>query len=320
MLAERGKRVVVVTNDQAPELVDTAIIELAGVPAAEVAGACFCCAFDDFAAKTRELIARHQPDVVLAEPVGSCVDIAATVLRPLAVEAGSALHVAPFSVVVDPAALREVEAGAIDPATAYIYRLQLREADVLLLNKCDAEPDPSLPEAVLSAHCPSAAIFRISAATGAGVDRWLDGVQAAMPGGDKRIDVDYDIYAAGEAALGWLNATVDLHGGNWEAVLPRLMQSIDLRGIAHLKCLLKSGGLVLVANSVTGRIEPDLRCLVSGASTRDARVIVNARIACRPEELRQAVEGAIASLGLDGQVKGIRAFSPARPVPKHRIG
>ncbi len=320
ILAKRGKRVVVVTNDQAPELVDTAIIEMAGVPAAEVAGACFCCAFQDFAGKTRELIARHQPEVVLAEPVGSCVDIAATVLRPLAVEAGTSLHVAPFCVVVDPAALREVEAGRIDPATAYIYRLQLREADVLLLNKCDAETDPALPEAELSARCPSAAIFRISATAGDGVEGWLDAVLAAAPGGDKRIEVDYDTYAAGEAALGWLNATVDLHGSDWENVLPRLMQTIGLRGVAHLKCLLRSGGLVLVANSVTGRPEPHMRQLASGTPTPDARVIVNARVACPPAELRQAVEGALATLGLGGRVKSIRAFSPGRPVPVHRIG
>lgn len=319
ILAKRGQRVVVVTNDQAPELVDTAIIELAGVPASEVAGACFCCAFPDFAAKTRELIARHQPDVVLAEPVGSCVDIAATVLRPLAVEAGTTLHVAPFSVVVDPAALREVEAGAIEPATAYIYRLQLREADVLLLNKCDAESDPALPEAELSARCPTASVMRISAATGDGVEPWLDAVLAAAQGGGKRIEVDYDTYAAGEAALGWLNATIELQGGDWEAVLPRLMQAIDLRGIAHLKCLLRSGGLVLVANSVTGRPEPHLRRLAGGAPTVYAQVIVNARIACPPTELRQAVEGAIATLGLGGRVKSIRAFSPGRPVPIHRI-
>ena len=319
ILAKRGKRVVVVTNDQAPELVDTAIIELAGVPSAEVAGACFCCAFTDFAAKTRDLIAKHQPDVVLAEPVGSCVDIAATVLRPLALEAGSLLHVAPFSVVVDPAALREIEAGAVDPATAYIYRLQLREADVLLLNKCDGEQDPALAEAELSAQCPSAAVFRVSAATSDGVEVWLDAVLAAAQGGGKRIEVDYDTYAAGEAALGWLNATVELRGGDWETVLPRLMQAINLRGIAHLKCLLRSGALVLVANSVTGRPAPHQRRLAAGAPTLDARVIVNARIACPPAELRQAVEAAIATVGLDGRVKSIRAFSPGRPVPIHRI-
>jgi Ni2+-binding GTPase involved in maturation of urease and hydrogenase len=320
ILARRGKRVVVVTNDQAPELVDTALIELAGVPAAEVAGACFCCAFNDFAAKTHELIAHHRPDVVLAEPVGSCVDIAATVLRPLAREAGQELHVAPFSVVVDPAALREVSSGGVVPATAYIYRLQLREADLLLLNKCDAEADPAIAEAELAAAAPAAAVLRISAATGAGVGAWLDAVlDAARDGGGKRIDVDYDTYAAGEAALGWLNASVELTGGDWEPILRRLMAAIALPGIAHLKCLLKSGATILVANQVAGRPAAELRRLAGGAPAATAQLTINARIACTPAELRRAVEAAIAGLGVAGRVKGIRAFAPGRPVPVHHL-
>ncbi len=267
ILVRRGLRVVVVTNDQAPELVDTAIIELAGVPAAEVAGACFCCAFPDFAAKTRVLLERHAPDVVLAEPVGSCVDIAATVLRPLAQQMGDVLRVAPFTVVVDPAALREIEAGSMDPATAYIYRLQIREADVLLLNKCDREPHPDLAEAELAARSPAATILRASATTGQGIEAWLDAALAAADGGTRRIDVDYDTYAAGEAALGWLNATVELSGGGWEDALRRLMDGIHLSGIAHLKCLLRSGGLVLAANRVTGRMDVELRRLADGPAT-----------------------------------------------------
>ena len=39
------------------------------------------------------------------------------------------------------------------------------------------------------------------------MEAWLDGVLAAAgAGGGARIDVDYDLYAEGEAALGWLNA------------------------------------------------------------------------------------------------------------------
>jgi len=62
------------------------------------------------------------------------------------------------------------------------------------------------------------------------VDEWLDAVQgggAGAPGGvgavgavgsvgpvgKKLLDIDYDIYAEGEAALGWLNASVRLSAG-----------------------------------------------------------------------------------------------------------
>ena len=45
----------------------------------EVAGGCFCCRFPDLLAAIRELQATAAPEFILAEPVGSCTDLAATV-------------------------------------------------------------------------------------------------------------------------------------------------------------------------------------------------------------------------------------------------
>lgn len=44
-LAGRGLRVGLITNDQAPELVDTAFLSRGDVKVAEVDGSCFCCNF-----------------------------------------------------------------------------------------------------------------------------------------------------------------------------------------------------------------------------------------------------------------------------------
>ncbi len=325
-LLERGKRVVVVTNDQAPDLVDTQIVALAGVPVAEVAGACFCCAFPDFASKTGALIEAHRPDVVLAEPVGSCVDLAATVLRPLAHRHPDVYRVAPFTVVVDPAAWRAAIGGLeMDPATAYIYRKQIAEADLVALSKCDLEDPANLGacEADIMACCPAADVKRISAADGAGLDVWLDAVLADRVGGERRIEVDYDAYAAGEAALGWLNAEVVLQGpAPWGGVLDALMRGIAgrLQGVAHLKSLLRSGDLIEVSNAVAGRARPERRTLRSGAATALANVTINARVGCDPAELRAATEAAIARLpGVSGRIEKLRSFAPGRPVPIHRV-
>jgi G3E family GTPase len=107
ILLERGQRVGLVTNDQGRTLVDTALARgqlaeggwrravdhppRAGsnqlpaqmLPVTEVAGGCFCCRFPDLLEALRELERVAQPDVILAEPVGSCTDLMATVLRPL---------------------------------------------------------------------------------------------------------------------------------------------------------------------------------------------------------------------------------------------
>src|SRR3954452_13568358 len=91
----RGQRVGLVTNDQAQDLVDTNSLRAQGFPVAEVAGACFCCRFDDLVAKVESLRDSERPDVILAEPVGSCTDLVATVVQPLKDLCGERFLVAP---------------------------------------------------------------------------------------------------------------------------------------------------------------------------------------------------------------------------------
>jgi Ni2+-binding GTPase involved in maturation of urease and hydrogenase len=333
ILAGRGRRAGVLTNDQAADLVDTAVVKLAGFPVGEVAGSCFCCAFGRFEEELENLSAVAALDVVLAEPVGSCVDIAATVLRPLEQRAPGRFRVAPFTVVLDPAAWRLArEARGIPEATAYIYHMQLREADVIALNKSDAETPESLAlaEAELAAYFPHATVVRMSASAGAGVEEWLDGVlAAASPGGGARIEVDYDTYAEGEANLGWLNANVVLEPTgrvDWGEALDDLMaHTVALleeaqAPPAHLKCLLTSGDVALAANSVAGRPRPERRELSSGESESWARLIVNARAPLAPVQLRQIVAAALAARpDLGGVICTLRAFAPSRPVPIYRM-
>ena len=45
ILKDRGKKVGLITNDQAPDLVDTSLLEQIGINVAEVSGSCFCCDF-----------------------------------------------------------------------------------------------------------------------------------------------------------------------------------------------------------------------------------------------------------------------------------
>jgi G3E family GTPase len=79
LLHDRGMRAAIITNDQGGALVDTRMAAAAGFDAGEIAGACFCCRFGDFVAAARSLMA-VKPNVIFAEPVGSCMDLSATVL------------------------------------------------------------------------------------------------------------------------------------------------------------------------------------------------------------------------------------------------
>ena len=67
----------------------------------QITGGCFCCRSGELMAALAELEKSAQPDVYIAEPVGSCTDLVATVLLPLEQVYKSGLRRAPMSVVLD---------------------------------------------------------------------------------------------------------------------------------------------------------------------------------------------------------------------------
>src|SRR5919108_711393 len=140
-LTARGRRVGLITNDQSSGLVDTTLVESAGYPVQEITGGCFCCRFNSLTAAAERLTEISKPDVFLAEPVGSCTDLRASVQYPLRRLYGDDYRIAPLSVLVDPIrALRilNVEPGkAFSSKVLYVYGKQLEEADIIVINKCD---------------------------------------------------------------------------------------------------------------------------------------------------------------------------------------
>ena len=153
-----------------------------------------------------------RPDVFLAEPVGSCTDLRATVQYPLRRLYGDDYRVAPLSVLVDPmraARILGLESGrSFSPKVLYVYEKQLEEADLIVINKSDLLNDAQREalERALSARFPQADVVTVSARTGANLDDWFGRLSAPLAS-RPAMDVDYDVYAEGEALLGWLNAT-----------------------------------------------------------------------------------------------------------------
>ena len=105
-LVSAGMRVGLITNDQGSELVDTAMLRARGFATEEIAGGCFCCRFDSLVDAADRLDAASRPDAFVAEPVGSCTDLVATVTYPLRRIYGDRFRIAPLSVLVDPVRFR----------------------------------------------------------------------------------------------------------------------------------------------------------------------------------------------------------------------
>src|SRR3977135_3551703 len=140
-LTSQGRRVGLITNDQSHGLVDTSIVTARGYPVQEITGGCFCCRFNSLTDAADRLARDARPDVFLAEPVGSCTDLRATVQYPLRRLYGDDYRVAPLSVLVDPvraARILGLEPGrTFSPKVLYVYEKQLEEADLIVINKSD---------------------------------------------------------------------------------------------------------------------------------------------------------------------------------------
>src|SRR5438045_458873 len=97
-LTRQGLRVGLITNDQGSELVDTAMLRAKGFPTEEIPGGCFCCRFNSLVDAAAKLTETTLPDAFIAEPVGSCTDLVATVTYPLRRMYAEEFTIAPLSV------------------------------------------------------------------------------------------------------------------------------------------------------------------------------------------------------------------------------
>jgi G3E family GTPase len=329
----RGQRVGLVTNDQAQDLVDTNSLRSQGFPVQEVAGACFCCKFDDLLGQVESLAASERPDVILAEPVGSCTDLVATVAQPLKDLYGDRFQVAPYAVLFKPShglrILRDEKSAGFSPKAAYIFRKQLEEADAIAINRIDEMTPAAVEELadLVKSVYPGTPILRLSAKTGQGFQALTELLDQEGNFGRKILDIDYDTYAEGEAEMGWLNSSVHVTARKSFRLDELLLEIIsrlqsNLEGeVAHLKLIGLGGNSFAVANLVSSGGHPELS-LPSQSQEQEADLIVNARVAMDPEALdRQvhfAVESACVARGVKADFRQSQFLRPGRPTPTHR--
>jgi G3E family GTPase len=334
----QGLRVGLITNDQSFGLVDTVMLRSQGFSTEEITGGCFCCRFNSLRQAADKLTADVQPDVFIAEPVGSCTDLRATVSYPLRRLYGDEFRIAPLSVVLDPLRGRQVlglEPGKVfSRKVLYIFEKQMEEADILVINKCDLVSSQQQDElqAALENRFPHASVLRTVARSGIGVDDWLGLIQLTEMSERRSMEVDYDEYAEGEALLGWLNVSAELAGPEFDGndllrqLAGRVRQRLESAGmeIAHLKMTLtpETGNDLAVANLVRSEGTTELSHELTEVLDQ-GQLILNLRAEGNPQQLRDAVLEEMAAQGsehsLSVTVEHAEAFRPGRPTPTHRL-
>ncbi len=338
-LTERGLRVGLVTNDQGGSLVDTALASARQLPVEEIVGGCFCCRFNSLVEAADALVGSAAPDVLIAEPVGSCTDLVATVSLPLEQIYGDRFAVAPVSVVVDPLRAERVlglAQASLSEHVCYIYRKQLEEAEIIVINKSDlvdADRIDRLREA-LAEVAPAARIETCSAREGSGLEPWFEQMLESLSQASAIAEIDYEEYAYGESLLGWLNAELLIGSSDTDEfdgttllldLMQEIRQTLAAAGheIAHMKSTLSVEGdpfELAAANLVRTDDAPAVSHRLA-EPVDIGRMLINLRAEAPPEALQAAVEQALATIRnrLPCEVVHLEHFRPGKPVPTHRL-
>ena len=333
----QGLNVALVTNDQAYNLVDTNTLRAQGFQVGEVPGACFCCKFDDLIDTVGSLSDEKTPDIVIAEPVGSCTDLVATVIEPMRELFGDRFEMGPLVVLLKPIHGKKILAAekskGFSPKAEYIFLKQLEEADAIAINKIDrmSESDQENLLQLVTERFSDVPVFGISARDGTGFEQFVHAANAEPKRRNKMMEMDYQTYAEGEAELGWLNCQTRAQSESrfeLDDLVLKLVQGIGAElkeaelEVAHLKVLGQTLNDAAVANLVGSAAESELS-LASEIKTQAADLLVNARVAASPDELEQIVNSVTSRLADQLQIEltvgNMQSFRPGKPEPTHRV-
>ncbi len=315
-LRKAGDRVAIITNDQGQSIVDTELCRDDAEHIFEIGGGCFCCRYPEL--ESALLAARTAgATVAIAEAVGSCTDLVATVLEPLGSRCGTAFVIEPLAVVVDPWRVTATATASLGGDIDFLFQKQIEEADVVLLSRADLQP-PDITSHIRRWNL-TAPILSVSGRSGAGIMAWWS---AHSEHRSSLFSIDYDRYAKAESLLGWCNARVRLSspaGLDPRDTVARFLQNMASEPVAHVKvtgihpagnyggAITRRDGDVELHGTVTDRA-PELRWLV------------NARVALSPEDLERSVRQAVIGVAGVASVfwEELDCFSPARPEPTYR--
>ncbi len=328
-LLQQGIRTGVITNDQGIKLIDGGFFNHLNIPNRQVVNGCFCCKYNDLDASIESLIQTNSTELIFAESVGSCTDIVATVLKPLLrFRPATQITVSAFADVRLLQMMFSDDASLFDETVNYIYFKQLEEAGIIVVNKIDLIDKEALPgiKQQMQEKYPGKILLYQNSLDEDSMRQWLitiDNYQHAAT--LQSLNIDYDIYAAGEASLAWLDEELEIFSPNKHALqcvqslMNAIFKKINMQHIAigHLKFLINQKTKISFTSgtqpSVTIKIEPAV----------SAYLLINLRVQTAPEIIVQIITDAIeeiqAQWGCRVIAKSLSAFQPDYPQPTYKL-
>ena len=224
-------------------------------------------------------------------------------------------------------------ASFLNDDVRYIYKKQLEEADILVINKIDLLGVTELErirELVEEEYSHKTVLYQNSLKKG-NVRPWMQALNQFQSEKMRvSLDLDYDRYARGEAILAWLDQriTVETNDNTADRVALRLIHAISSRikkakfPIAHLKFLIDDGEKQRKI-SITTLDDLWEQVISPNDNTNKISMLLNARIQVDFLILEQLVSNVIdqtmSETGSRIVVHKKAAFAPTYPKPTHRI-
>ncbi len=302
---EKHGKAAMISNDlgHGVNLADNRLAQLSGLNASEITDNCICYV-NELLAERLDSYYDDGCELVISDIPGFGVGALEHVYHGLTEKYPGKFALAPFTVLTEPRTVELLRSGAAGDLR-YLYDTQLKEADLIVLNKCDLLT-PEQREADLNwlrAHYPLAETVAISTLTGEGLEalsRALIDGEASM----RRPDIGYGgrefRFAMGKMSEFYLqyHAVVCCDDFDGSAYLLDIAEKVkaDIAAsgheIPHLKLLAWEpegdyGKVDLIGTErpveVTRRFEK--RC-------REIAVLLNASAACPADRLEEIVTAA----------------------------
>ena len=299
-----------IANDLGANLVDTNLTQTSGCTVEEIASGCICYQMDNTIDKIRRLKDRDGCVFIMSDIPGCGVGALDHTYHRLADDCADWITLSPFMVVVDPERLRMLLPEKADihlpEELVYLMKLQLEEADLVVLNKIDLLTEEEIQRDIdfLKEACPDVPVMAISALKKIGIAELAEFItthESALKNFSVRDD---EKFAEAETKLTWYNRrmffkTLDESKIDCNAVIDDIIENIRMglierkRNVPHLKTFATAGAGDFNKCSLIG-IDYDIEH--TQLFIRDHKkmsMIINARAVCESRPLARLVDDAI---------------------------
>lgn len=304
-----GHSVGIIANDLGANLVDTNLTQVSGCTVEEIASGCICYQMDNTIDRIRRLRDKDECTFVMSDIPGCGVGALDHVYHRLADDCAEEFTLSPFTVIVDPERIRMIMPEKADinlpEELVYLLKLQLEEADLVVLNKADllTEEEIERDVAFLKEACPDVPVLVISARERTGIAELAEFItthESALKNFSVRDD---EAFAAAETKLTWYNRraffkTLDDSKVDCNEVVDELIEEIRMglierkRNVPHLKTFATAGNGDINKCSLIG-VDYDIEHTETFLRDhKKFRIIINARAVCESRPLARIIDDA----------------------------